>query len=331
MKNTNSPTFRLNWLFQSRFSLIWLLFVMVVGFSMTSSAFRAPDNLLEILRSSGITAILVLGLTWIVAIGEMDISFADVAALVSMITAYLVIKNVPIEVALFIAFIAGTLIGALNGFMVAYMKIPSLIGTIATGFTAKAIAKILGGGKPLPIESGGSRIVYGFVYGEILGIPVLFLTTLAIYIFCRFLQDQTTMGQHLYALGENRQAAREAGIKEPKIIFYYFILCAVLASIAGILATAQLGSGVSEIGGGTLTIQGFTAVFLGVMVVKAGKPNVIGTLIGVIMLTVLLNWITLLGLRTFIVWLARGAMLLIGVTIVTLSSYQRKVNRLQIT
>jgi ribose/xylose/arabinose/galactoside ABC-type transport system permease subunit len=238
--------------------------------------------------------------------------------------------RLPIGLALLLAFLGGSLIGAINGLMTAYMKIPSLIGTIATGYAAKAVAKILGGGKPLPIESGGSRIVYGFVYGEVLGIPILFLTTLAIYFFCRFLQDQTTMGQHLYALGENRQAAREAGIKEPRIIFLYFLLCSVLASIAGILATAQLGSGVSEIGGGTLTIQGFTAVFLGVMVVKAGKPNVIGTLIGVVMLTVLMNWITLMGLRTFIVWLARGALLLIGVLIVTLSGYQKKAYRIQI-
>jgi ribose transport system permease protein len=317
--------------FQSRFSLIWLLLAMVIGFSLSSQAFRTPDNLLEILQSSGITAILVLGLTWIVAIGEMDISFADVAALVSMITAFLAVKrHLPIGLALLLAFLGGSLIGMLNGFMTAYMKIPSLIGTIATGYAAKAVAKILGGGKPLPIESGGSRIVYGFVFGEVFGIPILFIVTLAIYFFCRFLQDQTAMGQHLYALGENRQAAREAGIKEPRIIFFYFILCSVLASIAGILSTALLGSGVSEIGGGTLTIQGFTAVFLGVMVVKAGKPNVIGTLIGVIMLTVLMNWITLLGLRTFIVWLARGSLLLIGVLIVTLASYRKKEYRIQI-
>ncbi len=317
--------------FQSRFSLIWLLLAMVAGFSISSAAFRTPENLLEILQSTGITAILVLGLTWIVAVGEMDISFADVAALVSMITAYLAVRrHFPIGLALLLAFLGGSLIGVLNGLMTAYLKIPSLIGTIATGYAAKAVAKILGGGKPLPIESGGSRIVYGFVYGEVFGIPILFLTTLVIYFFCRFLQDQTAMGQHLYALGENRQAAREAGIKEPRIIFLYFLLCSVLASIAGVLATAQLGSGVSEIGGGTLTIQGFTAVFLGVMVVKAGKPNVIGTLIGVIMLTVLMNWITLLGLRTFIVWLARGALLLIGVLIVTLSSYRKKEYKVQI-
>ena len=183
------PASTIRTVFQSRFSLIWLLLAMVVGFSISSRAFRTPENLLEILQSTGITAILVLGLTWIVAIGEMDISFADVAALVSMITAYLAVKrHFPIGLALLLAFLGGSLIGVINGLMTAYMKIPSLIGTIATGYVAKAVAKILGTGKPLPIESGGSRIVYEFVYGEVLGVPILFITTLAIYFFCRFLQ-----------------------------------------------------------------------------------------------------------------------------------------------
>jgi len=311
-----------------QYVLIWLLLVLVVAFSLVgraSQSFRALDNFLEILRSSGITAIMVLGLTWIVAIGEMDVSFASVAALVSMVTAYLAVKlGVPIGLALLAAFAGGTLLGLLNGVMAAYVRIPSLIGTIATGSVATAIAKILGGGKPLPIATGGSSLVYAFVYGSVAGIPTLFLVTVIIYLVSAYLQDQTTMGQHLYALGENRTASREAGIQEARILLGYFVLCSAMASLAGVLATAQLGSGVSELGGGAMTIQGFTAVFLGAMVVKAGKPNVIGTGIGVVLLTVLMNWITLMGLQTYIVWLARGALLLIGVAMVGLSGWRRR-------
>lgn len=331
MKKANSNPFRFGQLFQPQFGLIWLLFAMVMVFSITSSTFRTPENLLEILRSSGIYAILVLGLTWVVAVGELDVSFASVAALVSMVTAYLIKIGVPMGVILILALAAGTVVGIINGLMVSYLKIPSLIVTIATGFTATAIAKVMGEGKPIFIAVQ-SKIVYGLVYGKIFGIPVLFLTALAIYLACRFLQDRTIMGQHLYALGENRQATQEAGINVSKIVFYYFILSSVMSAIAGILVTAQFGSGQHEIGGGNaVMIEGFTAVFLGAMVIKAGKPNVIGTLIGVIILTVLVNWITLLGLPTFIVWLTRGTLLLVGVTIVTLSVYQRRViGKLQI-
>ena len=95
MKKANSSSFRFGQLFQSQFGLIWLLFAMVIVFSITSSAFRSPDNLLEILRSSGIYAILVLGLTWVVAVGELDVSFASAAALVSMVTAYLINLGIP--------------------------------------------------------------------------------------------------------------------------------------------------------------------------------------------------------------------------------------------
>jgi ribose transport system permease protein len=331
MKRATSNGFRLGQLFQPQFGLIWLLFAMVLVFSITSNAFRTPENLLEILRSSGIYAILVLGLTWVVATGELDVSFASVAALVSMVTAYLIKTGLPIGVIVILAIAAGTLVGIINGLMVSYLKIPSLIATIATGFTATAIAKVMGEGKPIFIAVQ-SKIVYGFVYGKIFGIPILFLTALIIYLACRFLQDRTIMGQHLYALGENRQATQEAGINASKIVLYYFILSSVMSAIAGILVTAQFGSGQHEIGGGNaIMIEGFTAVFLGAMVIKAGKPNVIGTLIGVIILTVLVNWITLLGLPTFIVWLTRGTLLLVGVTIVTLSGYQRRVmGKLQI-
>ena len=331
MKKPISNGFRLVKLFQPQFGLIWLLFAMVLVFSITSNAFRTPENLLEILRSSGIYAILVLGLTWVVATGELDVSFASVAALVSMVTAYLIKIGLPIGVIVILALATGTLVGIINGLMVSYLKIPSLIATIATGFTATAIAKVMGEGKPIFIAVQ-SKIVYGFVYGKIFGIPILFLTALIIYLACRFLQDRTIMGQHLYALGENRQATQEAGINASKIVLYYFILSSVMSAIAGILVTAQFGSGQHEIGGGNaVMIEGFTAVFLGAMVIKAGKPNAIGTLIGVIILTVLVNWITLLGLPTFIVWLTRGTLLLVGVTIVTLSGYQRRVmGKLQI-
>jgi ribose/xylose/arabinose/galactoside ABC-type transport system permease subunit len=331
MKTANSNPFRYRQLLQSQFGLIWLLAAMVIVFSITSSAFRTPENLLEILRSSGIYAILVLGLTWVVAVGELDVSFASAAALVSMVTAYLINMDISMGVIVLLALAAGTTVGIINGIMVSYMKIPSLIATIATGFTATAIAKVMGEGSPIFITAG-SKIVHEFVYGKLFGVPVLFLTALIIYLACRFLQDRTIMGQHLYALGENRQATQEAGINASKIIFYYFILSSVMASIAGILVTAQFGSGQHEIGGGNaVMIEGFTAVFLGAMVIKAGKPNVIGTLIGVIILTVLVNWITLLGLPTFIVWLTRGTLLLVGVTIVTLSGYQRRlIGKLQV-
>jgi len=260
MNEGNSSSFRFGQLFQSQFGLIWLLFGMVVLFSITSSAFRSPDNLLEILRASGIYAILVLGLTWVVAVGELDVSFASAAALVSMITAYLINLGIPIGFIVILALAAGTMIGVINGIMVSYLKIPSLIATIATGFTATAIAKVMGEGKPIFITTG-TRMVHEFVYGKIFGIPVLFLTALVIYLACRFLQDRTVMGQHLYALGENRQATQEAGINASKIVFYYFILSSVMSSIAGILVTAQFGSGQHEIGGGNaVMIEGFTAV-----------------------------------------------------------------------
>jgi ribose transport system permease protein len=321
--NKERPTgFWLGQIFQPQYGLIWVLLAMVVFFSIGSSTFREADNLLEVLRSSAITAILVLGLTWIVATGEIDLSFPEVAAFTSVVTAYFIKIGVPFGLTIFFAFVAGTAIGLINGFLIGYLRFPALITTIAMAGLAKASAQTLSRGQPIYIPT--TRIIHSFVYGTIFGIPVLFITALVVYMICRYIQDQTTTGQHLYALGENRKATQEAGIKESRTLFYFFFLSAGLASIGGILMTATLSSGSPEIGG-SFFLDGLTVVFLGALIVKRGKPNVIGTFIGSILLAVLVSGLTLMGAPRLAALIVKGSLLVAGIVIVTLSSPQKRI------
>ena len=156
------------------------------------------------------------------------------------------------------------------------------------------------------------------VYGKIGVVPVLFLLVVLIYLGAAWIQDNTTTGQHLYALGENRKAALEAGIREGKIIISFFALSALLASVSGVLLAASFSSGQPRIGG-SFFIDGLTTVFLGAMIVKAGKPNVIGTLIGAIIISVLSNGITLMGVPYYVGSIIKGVLMVIGVAVIVLS------------
>jgi len=325
----HAKTFQITKLFQPQYGLIWVLFLMLIVFSAASEVFRTPGNLLEILRQSGIGAIMVLGLTWIVATGETDVSFPDVAAFTSVMTAILVNAGLPWGVTVLVAVAAGTVFGLISGSLVVYLKFPALIATIAVAGIAKSTASLLGKGQVIHIDRTGG-FVYEIVYGTVLGIPILFLITLGIYLICRFLQDQTTTGQHLYALGENRQATLEAGINERKILMSFFILSALLASIGGVLLTATLSSGNPRIGM-SYFLDGLTVVFLGAMIIKAGQPNVIGTLIGVILLSVLGNGLTLLGIPYYVGTIVKGILLLLGIIVVTLAKRQRSAEKLYVT
>jgi len=311
-------------LFKTRYALIWVLFLMIVMFSFSSSAFRSMANLLGVLRNSGIDAILVLGLTWIVATGGIDVSFPDVAAFTSMITALLIKNGFQWGPTILIALLCGTSFGLLSGFLIVHFKFPPLIATIGVSGIAKAMASLLGSGQPIEITRLG-HLVDSLMFGDILGFPILFLLTITIYLISCYLQDQTAIGQYLYALGENRKAVLEAGIQEGKILFSLYAFSALLASIGGILLTALLSSGQPRIGF-TFFLSGLTSVFIGAIIIKVGKANVIGTLIGVIILAVLDNGLTLLGLSYYIGLITKGILLITGIVIVEISKFKRRAN-----
>jgi len=305
-----------------RYMFIWFFVCIFTVFSVISPVFRMMSNLLDILRISAIGSLLFLGLTCVVAAGEIDLSFPEVAAFTSVSIAYLFQRGINIGIAVLISFILGVMFGVLNGGLVSYVKLPSFITTIATGGMAKAIASILAKGKPIYVDSGS--VINKMVFGYIFKMPILFLIVLVIYIFIKYIQDSTTIGQYIYAIGENRKASKAAGINEKKIIITVYILTAFMASLAGIFLTGLLSSGQPEIGYAYL-LDGLLAVFFGALIIKDRKPNVIGTIIAVIILGVLVNGFTLLGIPYYMAEIAKGSLLIIGVLIIFIRKNNHKV------
>jgi ribose transport system permease protein len=308
-------------LFRPQYVLLWVFLAMVMFFCVAAPSFRSASNLIRAVKSSSVIAVMVLGLTWIVASGEIDVSFPSVAGLASVVTALAVENGVPWIAAPFLGIAAGTVFGLLSGFLIATFRCPSLIATIAIGSIATGVACIIAGGyAPVRLTStagivdtlGSGGIIVQLVWIAIVG---------GVYLAFRYIQDQTTTGQHLYALGENRQASLEAGIREKKIIMSFFSLSAMLASCGGVVWVLFYAQGVPRMEG-TVFIDGMTAVFLGALVVKAGKPNVIGTFIGAVFLAVLTNGLTPIGLQDYIGSMIKGALMIFGVVIIAISKYR---------
>lgn len=304
-------------MFAPQYLMIWVLAVMVIGLSIASPAFRTPSNLVEILRSAGIYAVMVLGLTWIVALGEIDVSFPDVAAFASVVVASLVVKDMPWFFAIIIAIAVSALWGLFSGVLINVFKARALIASIAVTTIAKACAYIIGRGNPIYVPVINPTVNF-LVYGKLAGIPVLLIIVVVLYVIAAFIQNQTKLGQYLYALGENRQAALEAGIPEKKIIYAFYILSAAMAAFAGTLMVAAYTSGQPNFVGAYF-IDGLTAVFLGALVIKIGKPNVVGTFIGAIMIMVISNGSTLLGIQFYVGTIVKGILMVIGVAVISYS------------
>jgi ribose transport system permease protein len=208
----------------------------------------------------------------------------------------------------------GVVFGVLNAALVAGLRLPALVITIATGALAASLAAAIGLGTSISLSSTG---FVGALLGLRLGVvPAIALVVGALYALFWVAQERLTFGHYIYAMERNREAVVEAGVPVNRLLFILFVMSGVVSALAGVLLAANLSSGQPYLGT-SYFLDGLTAVFLGGMALKPGKPNVIGTLTAVIFLIGLLNGAALLGWTDSERQIVRGSLLLVGVGLVT--------------
>jgi ribose transport system permease protein len=303
------------------FGLPLALVLIVIVFSFLAPSFGSAENMESIIRSASISALMFLGLTWVFAVGEIDISFVAVAALSNMVIAGLVAAGYSWGLACVAGFGAGFAVGVVNGLLVAYAKLPSLVMTIASGGIASALAAAIGLGSSVPIDT--PEILHSVVTASIGPIPVLAIFCAVVFLVAWHVQERLTLGHYIYATAENRQAVVEAGIPVERIVMLLFVLAAACGSFGGLLLTVELSSGQPSIAS-SFFLDGLTAVLLGGTMLKLGKPNVLGTLVSVLILTSLVRGGALLGWPDSTFQMIKGGLLLIGIALITWSTYEKE-------
>ena len=295
------------------FGLPLVLLAVLVGFGVTASGFATFENVEGVIRTASITGFLFLGLTWVFAVGEIDVSFVGIAAITNMVIAGLVSEGYSWEIASLIGVLVGLLFGVVNGVLIAYLGLASLITTIATGGIGIALAGAINQGSSLPIPQAENL---GFLFAANIGpIPLLALLCAAVFLVTWFVQERLTLGHYIYAIAENREAVIEAGIPVGRIIMLLFVFSALCGSFGGLLLTVELSSGQPSIAA-SFFLDGLTAVLLGGTMLKLGKPNVLGTLVSVVLLAALVRGGALLGWPDSFFQIMKGVLLLIGIALV---------------
>lgn len=296
-----------------RYGLFILLVLVIILFAWARPSFISPGNMNDMLRSASIAALMFLGLTWIIAAGEIDVSFMSVAALANMVVAGLVVSGHGWEMACLAGLCIGIVFGFANGLLVAIFRLPALVITIATGGLAGSIAAAIGLGTSISLPSTG--FVGALLHINIGIFPLLTLFVGLIYAAAWYIQERLTFGHYLYAMEQNRAAVVEAGVPVNRLLLMLYILSGVVSALTGIILTADLSSGQPYIGT-SYFIDGLTSVLLGGMALKFGKPNVIGTVTAALLLSALLSAAALLGWTDAQRQIVRGLLLLCGVAVV---------------
>ncbi|NRA87065.1 MAG: ABC transporter permease [Rhizobiales bacterium] len=304
----------------------WLIATLVIMTSLIASVkpqILDVGNIATILRSFSILVVMVLGVTWVMAAGQIDISFMQVAAFANMLAAALLENGWGWGGAISISLGVGMFAGLINGLLIAYMRLPALIVTISMAGICGSAAAALGKGTVIRIADPGP--IGGLFYTSIFGIiPVIILPVLVLAGLIWYIQEKLAVGRYIYAMAQNEVAVKQAGVQVARLTVLLFIFSAACAAMAGIMLAANLSSGQPTIGGPYL-INGLTVVLLGGMMVYVGKPNILGTLTATLFIGVLFSGAALLGLPDYQRQIIQGLLLAAGLSVATFASRHHSI------
>ncbi len=299
----------------SRYLLVFVTIAVFIVLSIKlPESFPTFANVMTFLRESCAYCIVILGVTFVFNAGEMDISFADIAAFTCVFSAALTKTGMKADLTAVIVVAVSLGFGLLSGFLVSRFNLNSLIVTIAVTGMAKAIALIIGKGTNITATKDDTAVMYRLVQGSIGGIPTILIFTIIIVILLVLLQDRTRFGQYLYAMGDNRTAAEEAGIKTKRILLITFVLASLFAGFGGAVMMFKTSAGQPQMGS-SLFLNSYTKIFLGALLVKLGKTNVVGTFVGTILMAMLTNGLAQIGTQAYVQQIITGILLVVGVVV----------------
>jgi ribose transport system permease protein len=291
--------------------------LLCIAFSVArADAFASWANLLNLLQQITTLAIVAVGATLVMIIGEFDLSIGTAASLAAVLCFVLLGEEVHVVLAVLAGLASGLIAGAVNGVLVARFAVPSFVATLANGTILGGVAYWLSGGASL--FQGVPESFTALGRGEVLGLPTLAWWMGAVLALAGIMLTQMKFGRRLYAIGSNREAARLAGLPVLGDRILTFVISGGLAALAGLLLASRLGS-VQHTMGDPLLLPAYAAVFLGTTASLSGTPTVGGTLLGVAIAGVLANGLTIVGVEPFIQKMVTGGIIIAAVLVRRLS------------
>ncbi|WP_150523790.1 ABC transporter permease [Roseibium sediminis] len=295
-------------------SVIYLGFLAIFLFfavTLHDDGFLTTRNLTNIVLQTAPATVMAIGLVFALSAGEIDLSFGSVVA-VSALTAAVVLQSYPLAVGVLAGLGAGIAIGAFNGILVAYFRLPSFLVTLATMGLFAGIARSMTDLRSIPVLNDTFTGIFGS--GDLFGIPSLVLWTIVAVIIGHVVYRNTRFGAHVVATGDNPRAAQVSGIKVPRVRFAVLTLCGATAGLAGLLYSGRLQAAKYTLGETDLMTV-IAAVIVGGTALNGGKGSIIGALLGCLLMGMLNNGLILMGLEVSDQMIVRGLIILIAVAV----------------
>ena len=302
----------------------WLFLVLIVAFFEVYARIETGNtflfrvyNIQSIAVAASQILVLALGLTLVVVAGHIDLSIGFTTGLAAVVMA-LVIRaagddaGVAVLVAaMAVGVLAAIAVGLVNGWLVAFLDVPSFIGTLGTYGVARGMALIVAGGATVSIRSDAAR---SFGNGDLLGVPIPVVVAVLLAVACHYLLAHTKFGVHTYALGANRASVERAGVDVKRHLIVLFVISAVTAGIGGLIYTGRFSAGAAN-AGEPILLYAVAAVFIGGASLTGGQGTVTGTVIGAFIIAVIQFGLVFSGLPPYWQFVAVGLVIIVAVLV----------------
>ncbi|MEZ5077614.1 MAG: ABC transporter permease [Solirubrobacterales bacterium] len=307
-----------------RFAGPALLVVMFLLFTATlPDTFPTYNNLIAVVNNQTITAMVALGLLVPLAAGVFDISIGGILTL-SVIFSTLMFQStggdMPVPLVIAMTLGIGILAGVFNGLLVVRLKIEPFIVTLGSGSVFVGLSQLLANGQVVSESIPSSFTDLG--RGEPFGIPAPIIYVGVLAVVLGYVLVMTPLGRKIYATGANRDATRLAGVPTDRILYLSFITSGFCAAAAGLLYAARIGAGQPEVGAQYL-LPAYAAAFLGSTMIKPGRFNVLGLLVGLAIIAIGINGLQLHGIPSWVIPTFQGGALIVAVVLTKLRGLGR--------
>lgn len=295
--------------FGTLIGLLLLCFILWVS----TPYFLTVDNLLNVLLQSSINAVIAVGLTYVIITAGIDLSVGSIVAFAGVVMASALHAGIPIPVAIGIGLGVGALCGLVNGLLVTFGSLPPFIVTLGMMSVARGAALVYTGARPITGFSPGFRFL---ATGKVLLIPMPVIITIIIYLITVFVLSKTKFGLYTYAIGGNEDASRLSGINVRFHKTCVYALSGLMAGTAAVILTARLDSA-QPTAGIMYELDAIAATVIGGTSLMGGEGKLSGTFIGALIMGVLRNGLTLLGMPSNVQPLVIGSVIIVAVLVDT--------------
>ena len=293
-----------------QFTLVFLLIAEIVSFAILSDRFLSVSNAISVLRQVSVTGISAMGMFMVILLGDIDLSVGAMYSIIGVICAFIFKGTENAVLTVVAALVMGIAIGWFNGSITAKFKIPAFIATLATMSICRGLSYILTGGTPIGVTNPKFTFLGSGYIAERIPLPIVFM--IVVVAICFIVMNHTRFGRYIYACGGNAQASKWSGINVDRVRTLVFVIAGFLNGLAAIILAGRLGGGLPATGEGS-EMDVITAVVLGGTSMAGGKGKLWGVLLGVLIIGILTNGLTMVGVSTYWQKVVKGVIILAAV------------------